>query len=63
MEECNALSQPKADLNDWKEPIIRYIKNEEEPDDKAAAEHIARQSVHYTIIGAYCTEEAQEGSS
>jgi hypothetical protein len=28
-----------------------YIKNEEEPDDKAAAEHIARQSAHYTLIG------------
>jgi hypothetical protein len=26
-------------------------KNEEEPDDKAAAERIARQSAHYTIIG------------
>jgi hypothetical protein len=33
------------------EPIIRYIKNEEEPDDKTAAKHIARQSAHYTLIG------------
>jgi hypothetical protein len=49
MEECNTLSQPEADPNDWREPIIRYIKNEEEPDDKAAAERIARQSA--TIIG------------
>jgi hypothetical protein len=46
-----ALSQPKLDPNDWREPIIRYIKNKEEPDDKAAAERIARQSTHYTIIG------------
>jgi hypothetical protein len=37
--------------HDWREPIIRYIKNEEEPDDKAAAERIARQSAHYTLIG------------
>jgi ribonuclease HI/transposase InsO family protein len=51
MEECNALSQPEVDPNDWREPIIRYIKNEEEPDDKAAAERITRQSAHYTIIG------------
>jgi ribonuclease HI len=51
VEECNALSQPEADPNDWREPIIRYIKNEEEPDDKATAECIARQSAHYTIIG------------
>jgi ribonuclease HI len=51
VEECNALSQPKADPNDWREPIIRYIKNEEESDDKATAERIARQSAHYTIIG------------
>jgi hypothetical protein len=48
-EECNTLSQ--SDSNDWREPIIRYIKNEEEPDDKAAAERIARQSAHYTLIG------------
>jgi hypothetical protein len=50
-EECNTLSQPELDPNDWREPIIRYIKNEEEPDDKAAAECIARQSTHYTLIG------------
>jgi hypothetical protein len=48
-EECNVLSQ--SDSNDWREPIIRYIKNEEEPDDKTTAERIARQSVHYTLIG------------
>jgi hypothetical protein len=45
------LSQPGSDPNDWREPIIRYIKNEEELDDKAAAECIARQSAHYTLIG------------
>jgi hypothetical protein len=50
-EECNALSQPESDSNDWREPIIRYIKNEEEPDDKAVAERLARQSAHYTLIG------------
>jgi hypothetical protein len=50
-EECNVLSQPESDSNDWREPIIRYIKNEEEPDDKAATERIARQSAHYTLIG------------
>jgi hypothetical protein len=41
----------RSDSNDWREPIIRYIKNEEESDDKAAAERIARQSSHYTLIG------------
>jgi ribonuclease HI len=50
-EECNVLSQSESDSNDWREPIIRYIKNEEEPDDKAAAERITRQSAHYTLIG------------
>jgi transposase InsO family protein len=49
-EECNVLSRPESDSNDWREPIIRYIKNKEEPDDKAAAERIARQSTHYTLI-------------
>jgi ribonuclease HI len=51
MEECHVLSQEEADPNDWREPIIRYIRNEEEPDDKAEAESIARQLAHYTIIG------------
>jgi ribonuclease HI len=50
-EECNILSQLESDSDDWREPIIRYIKNEEEPDDKNAAERIARQSAHYTLIG------------
>jgi hypothetical protein len=50
-EECNTLSQPELDPNDWREPIIRYIKNEEEPNDKAVAECITRQSAHYTLIG------------
>jgi ribonuclease HI len=48
VEECNILSQPEPD--DWREPIIRYIKNEDEPDDKNAVERIARQSAHYTLI-------------
>jgi hypothetical protein len=51
VEECNVLTQLEDDPNDCREPIIRYIKNEEELDDKAAAECIARQSAHYTIIG------------
>jgi hypothetical protein len=50
-EECNTLSQPESDSDDWRGPIIKYIKNEEEPDDKNAAERIARQSAHYTLIG------------
>jgi hypothetical protein len=41
-EECNTLSQPESDPNDWRGPIIRYIRNEEELDDKAAAERIVR---------------------
>jgi ribonuclease HI len=49
--ECNILSQPELDSNDWREPIIRYIKNEEKPDDKSAVERIVRQSAHYTLIG------------
>ena len=51
VEECNALGQLEVDPNDRREPIIRYIKNEEELDDKATIERIVRQSVHYTIIG------------
>jgi hypothetical protein len=50
-EECNVLNQVEAYPNDWREPIIKYIKNEEEPYDKATAERITRQSAHYAIIG------------
>jgi hypothetical protein len=50
-EECNIVNQPESGSDDWRRPIIRYIKNEEEPDDKNAAERIARQSAHYTLIG------------
>ena len=50
-EECNIIDQPESDSDDWRRPIIRYIKNEEEPDDKATTERIARQSAHYTLIG------------
>jgi hypothetical protein len=45
------LSQPESDSDDWRRPIIKYIKNEEQPDDKNIAERIARQSAHYTLIG------------
>jgi hypothetical protein len=50
-EEFNVLSQPESDSDDWREPIIRYIKKEGEPDDKTVAERIARQSAQYTLIG------------
>jgi hypothetical protein len=43
--------QVELDPNDWRTPIIRYIKNEEELDDKAIAERITRQSTHYAVIG------------
>jgi hypothetical protein len=49
MEKCNALSQAEADPNDWRELFIRYIKNEEESDDKVEGERITRQSTHYTL--------------
>jgi hypothetical protein len=50
-EECNIVNQLESDSDDCRRPIIRYIKNEEEPDDRNAAERIARQSAHYTLIG------------
>jgi hypothetical protein len=46
---CHALDQAETDPKEWREPIIKYIKNEEEPDDKATTERITRQSAHYTI--------------
>jgi hypothetical protein len=47
VEECNILSQPESDSDDWREPIIRYIKNEEEPDKKCSRAHCkAVSSLH-----------------
>jgi hypothetical protein len=45
------VEQAEPEPKDWMEPIIKYIKNEEEQDDKAAAERIARQLAHYAVIG------------
>jgi hypothetical protein len=50
-EECKAVEQAKADPNDWRAPIIKYIKKEEELDDKSTAERIAWKSAHYSVIG------------
>jgi hypothetical protein len=49
-EECKAVEQAEPEPNDWRVLIIRYIKNEEEPYDKAATERITRQSTHYVVI-------------
>jgi hypothetical protein len=62
-EECNTLSQSELDPMTRESLCIKYIKNEEEPNDKAAAERIAKQSAHYTLIGAHCTEEVRWESS
>jgi hypothetical protein len=45
------VNQLESDSDDWRRPIIRYIENKEEPDDKNSAERIARQSAHYRLIG------------
>lgn len=50
-EECKAIDQAEPDPNDSRSPIIKYIKNEEEPDDRATTERIALQSAHYSVIG------------
>jgi ribonuclease HI len=51
VEECNALSQPESNSDDWREPIIKYIKMRRNQTTKNTAERIARQSAHYTLIG------------
>jgi ribonuclease HI len=54
-EECKAIEQAKPpaeqDPDDWRTPIIRYVRDEEEPDDKSAAERLVRQSAHYIVLG------------
>jgi hypothetical protein len=55
-EECNVLSQPESDSGDWREPIIRYIKNEED--------NASQGSQPTTLsLGKHCIEGAQQESS
>ena len=46
---------------DWRAPIIKYILNEEIPEDKAEAEQIARRSSSYTLINNELYKRAASG--
>jgi hypothetical protein len=59
VEECNVLSQPESDSNYWREPIIRYIKNEEEPDEKLQQNASQGNQLTTPSLGRHCTEGAQ----
>jgi ribonuclease HI len=63
VEECNALSQPESDSDDWRGPIIRYIKNEEEPDEKMQPNTLRGSHLVTLSLGKRYTEGARQESS
>ena len=62
-EECNVLGQPESDSDDWRGPIIRYIKNEEEPDEKMQPNTLRGSHLITLSLGKRYTEEARQESS
>jgi ribonuclease HI len=62
-EECNIINQPESDSDDWRRPIIRYIKNEEEPDDKNAADRIADSQLTTHSLERHYTEGVHQAFS
>jgi ribonuclease HI len=61
-EECNILSQPELDSDDWREPTIRYIKNEE-PDDKMQQSALQGSQLTILSLGEHYTKGARQESS
>jgi hypothetical protein len=41
-EECNAIEQAIPNPSDLRAPLIKHIRNEKEPDDRATIDHITR---------------------
>lgn len=44
------VEQVKVPQPDWRIPFIRYLTDEEVPDDKTEAEHLVRRSRHYVLV-------------
>jgi hypothetical protein len=62
-EECNVLSQPELDFNEWREPIIKYIKTKKSQ--MIRLQQNASQDSQPTTpsLEIQCTKEAQQESS
>ena len=50
-------------LTDWRAPIIKFILDEELPNDKTEADRISRRAKSYTLIGGELYNAARLGSS
>jgi hypothetical protein len=62
-EECNIVNQPESDSDDWRRPIIRYIKNEEEPDDKMQPSVSRDSRLTTRSLGRHYTDGVHQASS
>jgi ribonuclease HI len=62
-EECNVLSQPESDSDDWREPIIRYIKMKKSQMTKLQQNASQGSQLTTLSLGKHCTEGAQQESS
>jgi hypothetical protein len=60
VEECNILSQPESDSDDWREPIIRYIKKRKNRMTKMQQNALQDSQLIILSLGKHYTEGAQQ---
>jgi hypothetical protein len=63
VEECNTLSQPESDSDDWREAIIRYIKMRRNQMTKMQQNALQSSQLIILSLGKHYTEGAHQESS
>jgi hypothetical protein len=63
VEECNALSQPESNSDDWRESIIKYIKMRRNQMTKMQRNELQGSQLIILSLGKRCTEGAHQESS
>jgi ribonuclease HI len=63
VEECNTLSQPESNSDDWREPIIKYIKMRRNQITKMQHNELQGSQLIILSLGKHYTEGAHQESS
>jgi hypothetical protein len=63
VEECNALSQPESNSDDWRQSIIKYIKMRKNQMTKMQRNELQGSQLIILSLGKHCTEGAHQESS
>jgi len=63
VEECNALSQPEPNSDDWREPIIKYIKMRRNQTTKMQQKELQGNQLIIPSLGKHCIEGVHQESS